>query len=220
MHTGEAMSTTDAGVTRGLALGGIGPALGANTDRLQGNRVDGTASHRAAGRIDCSEGEKKAGPPTAGEPRRRVLTERELAETRQGLERLAALETDRVNRVATIGEQTVAAYDIGVRDAVRDALVKLIAGTFGDCESCGAPIPFARLKIVPYARRCRTCQVREENGWNHLEQMVAGIVRQLAGEPQGKAGTDSVGAPKRTSPSRHRPPGHRTNADAGTPNSY
>jgi len=41
---------------------------------------------------------------------------------------------------------------------IEDALQRMRAGKFGRCESCGAPIPPARLRAVPFAVRCRACQ--------------------------------------------------------------
>jgi RNA polymerase-binding transcription factor DksA len=46
---------------------------------------------------------------------------------------------------------------------VREALIRLDAGTFGCCERCGRPIGKPRLKAVPYARRCIRC-AGVENG--------------------------------------------------------
>lgn len=40
---------------------------------------------------------------------------------------------------------------------VEDALTKVDAGTYGDCESCGQPIAEARLEAKPAARLCITC---------------------------------------------------------------
>jgi RNA polymerase-binding transcription factor DksA len=40
---------------------------------------------------------------------------------------------------------------------IDDALRKLEAGTYGDCESCGAPIAEARLEAMPAARLCISC---------------------------------------------------------------
>jgi DnaK suppressor protein len=37
------------------------------------------------------------------------------------------------------------------------ALVRLDAGTYGVCESCGEPIPAGRLEARPTARRCVGC---------------------------------------------------------------
>lgn len=98
---------------------------------------------------------------------------------------LAELENNRVEGVAVFGRAAVAAYDIGLRDAVRDALTKLDNGTYGDCETCHHPIPAARLKALPYARRCVTCQRGWENGCDPVSGLVGSVVRELAGEPQG-----------------------------------
>jgi DnaK suppressor protein len=104
---------------------------------------------------------------------------------RRQLVGLAELEEDRIDHVATMGPEALAAYDIGLRDAVRDALAKLASGTYGTCETCHRPIPAARLEAVPYARRCLSCQERMEDGWDHVRGLVGHVVRTLAGEPQG-----------------------------------
>ncbi len=41
--------------------------------------------------------------------------------------------------------------------AITEALAKLDAGTYGQCESCGGPIADARLEAMPAARLCITC---------------------------------------------------------------
>lgn len=38
------------------------------------------------------------------------------------------------------------------------ALVKITAGTYGFCESCGNPVPKARLEALPHARLCVSCK--------------------------------------------------------------
>jgi DnaK suppressor protein len=40
---------------------------------------------------------------------------------------------------------------------VEDALAKFAEGTYGECESCGKPIPEARLEAMPAARLCISC---------------------------------------------------------------
>lgn len=45
---------------------------------------------------------------------------------------------------------------------ISDALNRVQRGTFGVCEACGDRIPTARLKALPFALRCRTCQEHEE----------------------------------------------------------
>jgi RNA polymerase-binding transcription factor DksA len=45
---------------------------------------------------------------------------------------------------------------------ISDAMHRLEDGTFGCCETCGGRIPTARLRALPFADRCRSCQEREE----------------------------------------------------------
>jgi len=47
-------------------------------------------------------------------------------------------------------------------DETDAAQARLEAGTFGVCERCGQPISLARLRAMPTARHCMSCQVREE----------------------------------------------------------
>jgi Prokaryotic dksA/traR C4-type zinc finger len=128
-----------------------------------------------------------AGRSTSDQSCRGPLSVDQRVALRRSLEGLAALEVNRLELVAVVGSTQVAAYDIGIRDAVRDAFAKLADGTYGDCETCRRPIPIARLEAVPYARRCVACQEREENGWDQVQQLVGGVVRVLAGEPQGRS---------------------------------
>lgn len=45
---------------------------------------------------------------------------------------------------------------------VERALEKIEAGTYGQCERCGAKIPAGRLKVMPFAALCLNCQEEEE----------------------------------------------------------
>jgi DnaK suppressor protein len=48
---------------------------------------------------------------------------------------------------------------------IEAALARLRAGAFGLCEDCHGEIPMPRLRAIPSARRCLTCQrVREGAG--------------------------------------------------------
>lgn len=40
---------------------------------------------------------------------------------------------------------------------VDDTLARLDAGDYGICESCGTPIPTARLEVRPFATHCVSC---------------------------------------------------------------
>jgi len=43
---------------------------------------------------------------------------------------------------------------------VERALARIGDGSYGICESCGQPIPVARLEVLPYATECVTCARR------------------------------------------------------------
>lgn len=48
--------------------------------------------------------------------------------------------------------------DDATRREVEDALERIEDGTYGRCESCDRWIPRARLRAIPFARRCVDCQ--------------------------------------------------------------
>jgi DnaK suppressor protein len=45
---------------------------------------------------------------------------------------------------------------------VEEALERLDSGEYGLCTECGSQIPAARLKALPFAIRCRTCEQEHE----------------------------------------------------------
>ena len=45
---------------------------------------------------------------------------------------------------------------------VREALVRLDAGEYGDCADCGGEIAEPRLRALPFAVRCRACEALHE----------------------------------------------------------
>ena len=47
-------------------------------------------------------------------------------------------------------------------EATQHALDRLDTDRYGQCESCGIAMPFARLEAEPTARRCVPCQARFE----------------------------------------------------------
>ena len=47
--------------------------------------------------------------------------------------------------------------------SVNESLQKMIEGSYGQCTSCEAPIPEARLRALPLARLCIRCQVVKEH---------------------------------------------------------
>jgi RNA polymerase-binding transcription factor DksA len=145
-------------------------------------RTDPTSASYLPARLD---GVRRARSARSDRSRLGPLTFDQRVAIRQQLVELAELEDNRVERMVTMSPETLAAYDVGLRDAVRDALAKLTSGTYGNCETCHQPIPAARLEAVPYARRCVPCQQRWEGGWDQVQGLVGGVVRTLIGEPQG-----------------------------------
>ena len=60
------------------------------------------------------------------------------------------------------------------------ALKKITEGTFGECETCGEPIGYARLMARPVAQLCIDCKTEQEN-----------VERKFSkGEPVGGDGDD------------------------------
>ncbi len=47
-------------------------------------------------------------------------------------------------------------------EQVREALIRLDEGTYGNCENCGEPILPARLQAMPQATLCINCQEKLE----------------------------------------------------------
>ncbi|MGQ0713709.1 MAG: TraR/DksA family transcriptional regulator [Gemmatimonadaceae bacterium] len=45
-------------------------------------------------------------------------------------------------------------------DAIVEALARFTAGTYGICGSCGQPIPYGRLIVMPETTRCVSCSPR------------------------------------------------------------
>ena len=45
---------------------------------------------------------------------------------------------------------------------IDEALQMIEKGTYGKCQECGSPIKESRLRAVPFARLCISCQEEEE----------------------------------------------------------
>lgn len=52
--------------------------------------------------------------------------------------------------------------EIEEQGIVSDALARAHDATFGQCVDCGQAIPFDRLKLEPWARRCVACEAARE----------------------------------------------------------
>jgi DnaK suppressor protein len=47
--------------------------------------------------------------------------------------------------------------------AINEAIDRINRRAYGDCQSCGKPIPLTRLRAIPYATDCIACRRREES---------------------------------------------------------
>jgi RNA polymerase-binding protein DksA len=59
-------------------------------------------------------------------------------------------------------ELSIAANRLDLLAQIQHAVERIDAGTYGYCESCGKPIPKARLKAFPMATLDVACKQREE----------------------------------------------------------
>ena len=66
--------------------------------------------------------------------------------------------------------------------AIEEALEKVREGTYGICEECGEEIGGGRLKVMPLAKSCVTCQSRLEKEAAHQRSAGEKIDRSLIGE--------------------------------------
>jgi len=95
------------------------------------------------------------------EDRRREIQEK-LRSIRETLPEEASLVRDAEEQSVTDFVQEV---DFALMQMKSDTLVKidealqrLDQGTYGQCSDCGNEIPEVRLKALPFATRCRSCQ--------------------------------------------------------------
>ena|SRR5690349_3800181 len=111
-------------------------------------------------------------PPVTAEFRQRLAVMRQrLARTLATTDaELAALEAEPAgeigeNAASGVAEEILGRLDARERhdlDEIDAAQRRLASGVFGVCEGCHGAIPVARLRAMPTARRCATCQARAE----------------------------------------------------------
>ena len=75
--------------------------------------------------------------------------------------------------MAQDSEERDAAYQIAEIESnaveqIENAIQRMDAGTYGECETCGDAIPTARLKALPSASLCVACKEKQEaeRGWD------------------------------------------------------
>jgi RNA polymerase-binding protein DksA len=59
-------------------------------------------------------------------------------------------------------ENAIAAAEEHLLDEVQDALERIVAGTFGQCQDCGRDIALERLEALPQAAYCIDCATKRE----------------------------------------------------------
>ncbi len=108
-----------------------------------------------------------------------ALVQREQA-LREDIRREMDAQDDYVQLASEVpdpGDQSFAnlSVDLGNAAVTRDmhelraielARRRMSSGTYGECASCGYPIPFERLQAMPTAERCAPCQENFERTHN------------------------------------------------------
>jgi len=61
-------------------------------------------------------------------------------------------------------ERAILRQHEGERREVQAALARIRDGSYGECQRCGEPIGYQRLRAAPAASRCLRCQERAEAG--------------------------------------------------------
>lgn len=77
---------------------------------------------------------------------------------------------------------------------VEDAIHRIDDGSYGACELCGGAIERARLKALPFAKKCMICQNAAERGRTKYRPFGGTLpLQQLAAEDAGSESPDSMG---------------------------
>ena len=98
-------------------------------------------------------------------PYRKILLKKRdelLAAVRSDALATSVQSPDEVEVAVRVHEQDVTAMTVelqtGMLREVEGALMRVAKGTYGECEGCGEEISANRLKALPWARYCVTCQ--------------------------------------------------------------
>ena len=90
-----------------------------------------------------------------------------------------------------------------------DALQRIEAGTYGECQGCGAGIPLERLQAVPATRFCRDCAEKEQGEEKRSLNFNAGRPRSgegiLPGKEKSPAGDPPISVEDELRRGRSRP---------------
>lgn len=144
--------------------------------RSAGARSKGTGS--AAARAGAVRAPRASARPESSSPRMQNLAAmlaRKGAEILEQIKRAraATVDTDRTS-FAEVGDLVSASVEkekafeygeagVNALREIKSALQKLKEGTYGKCERCGKPIGVKRLEVMPSARLCVKCKLKEES---------------------------------------------------------
>ena len=96
-----------------------------------------------------------------------VGAERTIANSEQEIRAISARQADSADQAAAEYERQTLAHKAAVaRQALqnlRQALERIVQGTFGECAECGNDIESKRLEAIPWARYCLKCQELREH---------------------------------------------------------
>jgi DnaK suppressor protein len=98
----------------------------------------------------------------------RILeTERTIANSEQEIRAISARQADNTDQAAAEYERQTLAHKAAVArqtlQNLRQALERIVQGTFGQCAECGNDIESRRLEAIPSARYCLRCQELREH---------------------------------------------------------
>jgi DnaK suppressor protein len=98
----------------------------------------------------------------------RILeTERTIANSEQEIREISARQADNTDQAAAEYERQTLAHKAAVArqtlQNLRQALERIVQGTFGQCAECGNDIESRRLEAIPSARYCLRCQELREH---------------------------------------------------------
>jgi DnaK suppressor protein len=96
-----------------------------------------------------------------------VLTSHQLAELRERLEEQRRFRITQLDELRSIDPDSTSEVTdvlaVGARIALHDvmsALHRMDRGSYGRCVECAAPIPLARLEVIPAVAQCLPCRSR------------------------------------------------------------
>jgi RNA polymerase-binding transcription factor len=96
-----------------------------------------------------------------------VETERTIANSEQEIRASSARQADTADQAAAEYERQALAHKAAVARQtlhnLRQALERIVLGTFGACAECGNDIELKRLEAIPWARYCLKCQDLREH---------------------------------------------------------